>query len=258
MFFDPEIYDLTQPGTFLGDIEWYQRKAAEYGGPVLELGAGTGRITIPIAKAGIQISAVEIDPAMVQKLQEKVDALGTGVSSHVKASVGDMRTFKLDERFALIIIPFHAFLHNQTTEDQRQCLQRIREHLRPGGVLAFNVAYPSLNYMSQHAGPLEGVWRWSQTEDLPDGSYAVYSEALRYDTVRQRVMPMIRTDFYSASGDFQRSKMCRLDLAYLYPADVTRLLQEANFEVIRMSGDYNDGPLENSSNELVIEARLSK
>ncbi|MBW8713162.1 MAG: class I SAM-dependent methyltransferase [Acidobacteria bacterium] len=70
-----------------------------------------------------------------------------------------MRTFQLAERFALIIAPFRAFLHNVTESDQLACLRRVHEHLRPGGRFAFNVFHPSLEFMSQHAGALAGVWR---------------------------------------------------------------------------------------------------
>src|SRR4030095_10691864 len=133
-------------GTLQGDVEWYRRKAVESGGPVLELGAGTGRISIPIAEAGIRVSAVDLDGGMLGKLREKVASLHMDVQHRISVHQGDMRTFTLDEQFALIIIPSRAFLHNITRDDQLATLRRAHAHLRPGGELALNVFHPSLEY----------------------------------------------------------------------------------------------------------------
>jgi SAM-dependent methyltransferase len=68
----PELYDLVTPASFRGDAEWYSHKAVICGGPVLELGAGTGRITLPIARAGVQVYALDADPAMLDRLRHKL------------------------------------------------------------------------------------------------------------------------------------------------------------------------------------------
>ena len=115
------------PGPLQGDIEWYCRKAVESGGPVLELGAGTGRVTIPIAEAGIRVSALDLDAGMLGRLRQKAATLPAEAQSRVTVHHGDMRSFALDEQFALVIIPFRAFLHNLTRDDQLATLrQRAR------------------------------------------------------------------------------------------------------------------------------------
>lgn len=73
--YDADVYDAMHPGSLSGDVEWYRRKAVESGGPVLELGAGTGRVSIPIAEAGVNVTAVDLDPGMLGKLTQKVAAL---------------------------------------------------------------------------------------------------------------------------------------------------------------------------------------
>ena len=161
--YDPELYDLTAPDTFRGDVDWYRRKAQEAGGPILELGASTGRITLPIAQDGLAIHALDADRGMLAVLRRKVAALPEDVRQRISVVEGDMRAFRADVKFSLIIIPFRAFLHNLTLDDQLACLQRAHEHLQPRGRLAFNVFHPSLEYMARHAGALEGVWRWTAT-----------------------------------------------------------------------------------------------
>jgi ubiquinone/menaquinone biosynthesis C-methylase UbiE len=180
MSYEPRLYGLVTPEALAGDRDWYRHRARETGGPVLELGAGTGRITLGLAQDGIAIHALEADPAMLDALRRKAADHSEDVQGRVTVVEADMQRFQLPERSALIIAPFRAFLHNLTDRDQMACLTRVREHLRPGGRFAFNVFHPSLEYMSHHSGALAGVWRWVGTVPLPDGGCVVRSEANRY------------------------------------------------------------------------------
>jgi SAM-dependent methyltransferase len=252
--YDPELYDAVTPATFRGDAEWYRGKAKASGGPVLELGAGTGRIALGIAADGVRIHALDADTAMLERLRRKVAALPREVQERVTVIGGNMRTFNLTERFALIICPFRAFLHNLTEEDQLACLGRVRHHLRPGGRFAFNVFHPSLEFMAQHAGPLAGVWRCVGSFQRPDGGCIVRSEANRYDTVRQRVESQHRYEEYGPEGALRRTFLHRLDLAYLYAADVRRLLAQAGFTSVRIDGGFDGRPFEKDTDELAIDA----
>jgi hypothetical protein len=172
----------------------------------------------------------------------------------VTAVRGDMRTFELAERFVLVIAPFRTFLHNVTEQDRVACLDRVRRHLRPGGHFAFNVFHPSLEYMAQHAGPLAGVWRWANTYELPAGGYVVRSEANRYDSVRQIVHSQHRYDEYAADGTLIQTSLHRLDLAYLYPSDLRRLLTQAGFQEVTISGGFTGREFSRDADELVIDA----
>ena len=252
--YDGEIYDVIHPGALQGDVEWYVERAVASGGPVIELGAGSGRVTIPIAARGIPVTAVDLSESMLARLRDKVAAGGDEVRSRVAIHRSDMRSFTLAERFALAIIPFRAFLHNVTRDDQLATLRCIHAHLRPGGALAFNVFHPSLEYMAASAGALTGTWRWRETRQIGDGRL-VLSDASRYDTVRKRVESMIRAEEFGPDGMLRRVHVTHLELAYLYPADITSLLAEAGFEVLRISGDFTGRLFENDRDELVVEAR---
>lgn len=253
--YDPEIYDLVIPNTFRGDVEWYRRKARESGGPVLELGAGTGRVTIPIAEDGVAVTALDVDPGMLGVLRHKVAGLPLDVQQRLSLVESDMRSFELRERFALAIIPFRAFLHNLTWDDQLACLRQVHAHLTPGGGLAFNVFHPSLEFMGQNSGALAGVWRWTSTQPRENGGTLVRSDANRYDTVRQRVRSMLRFELFDADGNLTRTYLQRLELAYLHSGDVMRLLEQTGFQDITIAGDFTGRRLEHDTDELVVEAR---
>jgi SAM-dependent methyltransferase len=252
--YEPHLYDIVTPETFHGDVAWYRRKARECGGPVLELGAGTGRIALALASDGVSVHALDADPGMLAALRRKVAAQPNEVQSRIVIVDADMRSFQLRERFALIIAPFRVLLHNLTEDDQLACFRRVREHMRPGGHFAFNVFHPALEYMAQHSGPLAGVWRWVGTFEGRDGAWVVRSEANRYDTVRRRVHSQHRYEEYGSDGTLRRTFLHRLELSYLYPSDISRLLETAGFGSVQIWGGFDGRPFERDTDELVVEA----
>ena len=252
--YDGDMYDAIHSGAVHGDLEWYVERAVASDGPVIELGAGSGRITIPIAERGVQVTALDLSESMLARLQAKLSASTDDVRSRVMIHRGDMRSFALAERFALAIIPFRAFLHNVTRDDQIATLRCIHAHLRSGGELAFNVFHPSLEFMAASAGALTGTWKWRETRQIANGRL-VLSDASRFDTVKKRVESMIRAEEFGLDGALRRVHVTHLELAYLYPADIAGLLDEAGFELVRISGDFTGRPFENDRDELVVEAR---
>ena len=143
-----------------------------------------------------------------------------------------------------------------TEADRLACLGRVRHHLQPGGRFAFNVFHPSLDYMAQHAGALAGVWRWAATYTLPSGGFVVRSEANRYDTVRQIVYSQHRYDEHDSEGVLTKASLHRLELAYLYPADIRQLLIQAGFTDIRLGGGFGGREFSRDADELVVEATM--
>ena len=254
--YDADLYDLTTPEAVFGDRDWYRDKARQHGGPVLELGAGTGRITLPLAAEGVRVYALDADKGMLDVLRRKLAQAPLEVRDRVVPIESDMRTFQLEPRFALVIAPFRALLHNLTEDDQLACFERVREHLQRGGRFLFNVFHPSLEFMAQHAGALAGAWRWVATFDRPDGTYVQRSEAIRYDTARRRVHAQLRFEDYGADGVLRRTFLHRLELAYLYPADIRRLLTRAGFGSVEIRGGFDGRPFARDTDELVVEAPI--
>lgn len=253
--YNPTLYDLITAAGQSGDVAWYARLASRQGSPILELGAGTGRIVIPVAEAGYEIHALEYDTGMRETLAKRLDGLSDAIQAKVQVIAGDMRSFTLPTRYALIQIPYRAFLHNLTREDQLACLSCCRRHLQTDGLLAFNVFHPSLEYMSRNHSLLRGVWRWSAEVDHPDGGVVVYSEANRYDPVLQRVSSRHRYEHFDESGHQVDVYYQRLELAYLYPGDLRDLLREAGYHEVTLYGGFDEQPFSSDGQELVVLAR---
>jgi len=131
--YDPEIYDIMFSGSLEGDIEWYLQLAIRQGGPMLELGAGTGRTVLPIARAGIDICALEKDNGMLKKIRQKLLNISPEMQKRITIIQGDMRQFTISTRFQMIQIPFRTFLYNRTRKEQLSCLQCCYSHLKNGG-----------------------------------------------------------------------------------------------------------------------------
>jgi predicted RNA methylase len=253
--YNPRLYDLVTAASQGGDVEWYSQQARQQGSPILELGAGTGRIVLPIAQAGYQIHALEYDAGMREALIRRIEELPEGVRTRIQVIAGDMRCFTLETRYALIQIPYRAFLHNLTRADQLACLACCREHLQAEGLLAFNVFHPSLEYMSRHHSLLRGVWRWNAEIDHPDGGVLVYSEANRYDPALQRVSSRHRYEHFDAQGQLVEVFYQRLELAYLYPGDIRDLLGASGYSQVTLYGGFDRRPFSADGQELVVLAR---
>ncbi len=253
--YNPTLYDLCVVEDFGGDVRWYCEQAKASGGPVLELGAGTGRITLPIAETGVEITGLDLDARMLDALGAKVAAAGADVQHRVILVERDMRDFRLEREFGLVIIPFRAFLHNLTFEDQLACLRCVYAHLRKDASLAFNVFHPSLKFMAANEGSMSRIWRWTDEVALPDGGWIMRSESNRYDTVRQLAHSRHRFERFNAEGELVETFIQRLELAYLYPGELRRLLETAGFEDIEIRGGFDERPFTQDGDELVVSAR---
>lgn len=247
-----DIYDWVTSGSLNGDIEWYLEQAKAAGGDILEVGAGTGRVTLPLARAGCHITALDIQEDMLQRLRERA---GEIADAHLETVCADMRSFQLGKKFAAVFIPHRSFLHNRTREDQLACLACIQEHLQPGGVLALNIFHPALAYMSASGGAQAGTWRWSFDRELEDGRLLMCSEAAKYDTVKQELLSCHRYELFDAQGKLAETHLLRLQLGYLYEGDIRGLLEKAGFVDIEIFGGFGGQNFSRDGEEMVVRCR---
>jgi SAM-dependent methyltransferase len=255
--YDPELYDLFNPHERDdNDVGFYRDLAVESGGPVLELGAGTGRTLIPVARAGIEIHGLDTSPRMLEALRQRLETEPDEVRARVHVDEGDMRDFELDGRFAVVQIPFRGFLHNLTRRDQTRCLERCRQHLQPSGVLAFSVFHPSIEIMGESAGAFSGVWRWRGERASSDGGRVVMSECTSYDTPNQRLSARLRYEKFDSRGRLAFAHLHCLELAYLYPGDIRGLLDGAGFVDVDIQGGFDGAPFTDDRQELIVRARV--
>lgn len=142
--FIADLYDYVVPYCTRPDIDFFVEAAQASGGPVLEVGCGTGRILIPTARARVDIVGLDLSPHMLQVCQKRLLNEPEAVQSRVRLIQADMRNFDLAQTFKLVTLPFRAFQHLTTVEDQLSCLESIHQHLVEGGRLILDLFNPSL------------------------------------------------------------------------------------------------------------------
>jgi SAM-dependent methyltransferase len=251
--YDPRLYELFFADR-TADVAWYLAQARAIGGPILELGAGTGRTLLPIAAAGIDITGLEPAVEMRAFLQQQLDRAPAHVQEHAQIVAGDMTTFSNPGSYRVIQIPFRTFLHNTDRASQLACLQRCFENLQPGGTLALDVFNPSVDYIATWLGPGAGVWRLTDERRRPDGSLVLLSESTAFDLSAQTLRSRHRYDVYGPAGQQEGAYLQELELAYLFAGDLRALLMEAGFTAIEMTGDFSPTP-SGEDDEIVVTAR---
>ena len=139
-----ELYD-PWSASVTEDVGFYLEEARRAGGPVVELGVGTGRIAVPIAADGIHVIGVDSSRGMLDVCARRAALAGV----EVDLRVGDLRDPPVRERVPLVICPFRSYLHLQTDEERREALAAARTLLRPDGRLAFDVFTPAADDIEQ-------------------------------------------------------------------------------------------------------------
>jgi len=212
------------------DIEFYVEEAVASGGPVVELGVGTGRIAIPTAAAGIHVIGVDSSQGMLDVCAEQAREAGVGALLDLR--LGDLRRPPVDERVPLVTCPFRAFLHLPTDEDRRTALAAAHGLLRPGGRFVFDVFTPSREDIEETDG------RWIEREPG-------ILERADWDLVAQTLTLSVR-------GEGRASTMT---LWWLEPARWHALLVEAGFAVEACYGWFDRRPYVDSEDTVWIARR---
>src|SRR4051812_14070136 len=150
-----ELYD-PWSASVVEDVTFYLEEARLSGGPVVELGVGTGRIAVPIAADGIRVIGVDSSPGMLEVCRER--AAAEGVAELLDLRLGDLRSPPVEERVRLVTCPFRAYLHLLTDEERLRALGAARSLLVPGGRLVFDVFAPSARDIRETNG------RWLERE----------------------------------------------------------------------------------------------
>jgi SAM-dependent methyltransferase len=177
------------------DVTFYRQLAAMRSAHrVLELGAGSGRVTIPLARDGRHVVALDRSPTMLDRLRNRVARLPAAVAGRITPVAGDLRTFSVDGRFPLIIAAFNVLEHLYTRGEVTACLQRIAAHLAPGGAFVFDVQLPDLTWLSR-----DPTKRWAKTRFT--------------DPTTKRAM------YYSTNHDYDPVSQIALIRLYYEPAD---------------------------------------
>jgi SAM-dependent methyltransferase len=252
----PELYDIVYQD-YLEDIPFYVEQATRAHGPCLELGCGTGRVLIPVASAGAEVTGMDLSSPMVARARRKVAALPEEVQARVTLQEGDMRSFDLGRRFALIYVPFRAFLHLPGTRDQIAALETIRRHLLPGGRLALNFFDPDLNLIVANMSPPVGALHRTGEEfvDPRSGNILIEWATIQYYPLSQEIDQYFVYDELDRRGRVVNRLYRGLRLRYIFRYEFEHLLARCGFDVEALYGSWDRGPVLRSGGELIWVAR---
>jgi len=230
------------------DLAFYRERAKRRNAPrILELGAGTGRLTIPLARDGRSVTALDQSRPMLDRLRGK--KLPPSVARRITTVEADLCTFDLGgEKFPLVIAAFNTFEHLYTRSEVDACLRRVAAHLEPGGVLAFDVQLPDLAWLIRDPGK-----RWAKTRftDPTTRRAMVYSTNHVYDPISQIVMIRL---YYDPVEGRAGARTVTLSQRKFFPAELEALLAHADFQVSARYGDFFWAPLEGTAESQVLIA----
>ena len=235
LYKDGRHYDL-QNKHLTDDIPFYRQQIDKYGQPVLELACGTGRITIPLAKEGVQISGLDISQPMLSTAKEKAKAAGVQVE-WIKA---DCRDFKLGKKFRLIFIPINSITHLHDRESLQACFACVKEHLQPDGKFIIDVFNPRLDILLRDPSKRYPVAEYPD----PDGQgTVVVTENNVYDTATQ----INRIKWYFRIGERKDELVVENNMRILFPRELDALLHYNGLTVEAKYGNYDQSPFRSDS-----------
>ncbi len=245
IYLDGRHYDLAY-SAFTEDIDFWIGAARRYGGPVLELACGTGRIAVPLAREGFDVTGVDLAESMLEQAARNSEREGLGVG-WAKA---DMRDFSLGRTYPLIICPSQSISRLLTNEDLERCLSSIKEHLGAGGVFIMELYNPSLEILSR------GEERAPFLEyDHPDGGGRVRVDvSSAYDKATQL---QSLTLHYSLPG-VARQPTEHVRIRMYFPQELEAMLKYNGFEVRAKYGDFNGKPFESGDNHQILVCGVSE
>ncbi len=238
----------------LQDVAFYREAVRDFGDPVLELGCGTGRITMALAEAGKRVTGLDLSERMLERAARKRAALYTEERERVHLVQGDMARFDLGETFRLVIIPFRPFQHLLEVPEQMNCLECVKKHLAPGGRLILDVFQTDAERMHDPVHMREVLVTEYKTAD---GRQVRISERVAaFHRAEQRNDVEMIFSIRHKDGREERLVFA-WPLRYFFRFEVEHLLARCGFRVTLLYGDFDRTPMRDESPEMIFVAESS-
>jgi len=229
------------------DIDFYKELAVKHGRKALELGVGTGRVAIELAKASVTVWGIDNSRYMLNVARQKLKMSSASIRKHVRLKLGDIRNFKLKQKFPFVYIPSATFEHCITQEDQNSCLTNVYNALERKGILAFDV--------SQLSGRKQETSWWIDRREL-----SPEEEVVR--TIFSRRNP--QTNIVSVNLFFEVYQEGRLKERYyeygearISPKrEIEKMLKDAGFRVDKVYGNFDKSPHSQESQRLIFVSSI--
>lgn len=241
LYLNGEMYDQVY-GNQTADLSFWTAQAERYGGPILELASGTGRVTLHLAENGYQVTGLDNAAPMLAEARAKTAKAGLNIRFHQ----ADMRDFDLDELFSLIILPANTLCHLLTRADLEACLARVRAHLRPNGrfIVDTFVPFPELliNYPDKKALFAEYETEAGRVSIIEQYIYAPDTQ-IKHISLEERL-----------NGEPQREGS--LALRMYFPQELDALLTYNGFSIEHKYGQYDQKLFDARSGKQLIVCRM--
>jgi SAM-dependent methyltransferase len=252
--FIAEYYDTSYNRRINIDVEFFVDYAQASGGRTLELACGTGRVLIPTAIAGCEITGLDLSSFMLQKCREKLAGQPEAIQKRVKLVQGDMTKFSTGEKYALITLPFRPFQHLIAVAEQKACLGCIHKHLEPRGKLVFDVFNPN---------PLRLVPNPTYTkevEDLPETALPDGRKIRRASRMaafhREQQYNDVELIYYVNYPNGRNERLVQsFPMRYFFRYEMEHLLELCGFKVVELFGNFDKSPFDTDSTEMIFVAQ---
>jgi SAM-dependent methyltransferase len=242
--YDPlsDLYDLEYTHDY--DLLFWLSLAEREAGPVVEWGAGTGRIAAPLAAADHDVTAVELSAKMVKRGKEKSESVGW--------IVGDLRSVDPGRRYGLALCAFNSFLCLRSVDDALAFLRNAHAHLLPDGLLGIEVSAFSPEELVDPPGA--PALRHDFTRELVDGRLERFSVS-HYDAATQLMHMRLFYERYDASGTLENRRAHDLTIRVAGQGELDLMLRFTGFEVEAVYGGFEGEPFTSTSDHLIVLAR---
>jgi len=230
------------------DIAFFTSRALACCGGVLELGCGTGRITLPMVRAGCRVTGIDRSEPMLRQLQRKAESLSPEERKRLEWFHMDMSKFRLGRKYALILCPFAAFTYLVQEEERDGCLRSVREHLAPGGTFLVDAFVPR----PEIAALADDHFFHDYRREIAPGRFLERTKTIRKN-VAQRINVLTRNyRVMDAAGGVLDSFSTTSTIRYYHRRELHRLLEGAGFRILETFGDYDGQPYTDAAAMMVF------
>ncbi len=234
------------------DVAYYVELAIGHGCPLLEYGCGNGRITIPTARAGLDILGVDQAAPMLKDLKRRLQSEDPGVQQRVRTRRGDMRSVKINETFGLVTCTFNTFLHLYDRPSVERYLARVHQHLKPTGRFVFDVSLPDPEELARDPKRAYGTPRFRHATT---GQVVRYGERFDYDDMRQVLFVAMEFEPRDAPDE---KWMTPLAHRQFFPQELEALLHYNGFAIEAIDADFQELPPTNDSAALIYHCKARR
>ena len=238
-----EFYDFFADNS---DIPFFLEYARETGSPILDLAAGTGRVSFALAQEGFDVVALEQSKSMMAVAKKKLEGSPKTVSSRIRLVEGSMKKFALEQKFALVIVP-NSFGHLLTTEDQLSAIHCVRDHLSDGGLFILDL-YPGAQ--QYESAKFEDV-----PVELPDGRTVSRSGVIQSDFPSQYMRVELRYTVQDAKGQVIDEIDVVSGVALIFNREADLLIRMSGMHIENEFGDFERNPYRPDSGRRIFVLR---